>query len=382
MPRGNFFEMLWIFLPTYAILFLEKNNASRIGGRRTEVFIMKQRFGLLPDGREVFQYTLQDGAMSCDVLTWGAAVRALRVPDKDGTPLDVLLGFDTIEAYLKQTCYLGAVVGRFANRIGDAAFELDGVRYPLAANDGKNHLHGGLIGFDRQIWNVEAVSDNAITLSLTSPDGQEGYPGTLIARVTYTLEGGALRIDYRAETDKPTVCNLTNHSYFNLDGHDSGDILRQSIQIHADCFTPTDAGSIPTGELAPVDGTPMDLRDLTPIGKDIDADFAQLQMAGGYDHNYVLRGSGLREAAVAKAARSGITMRVETTQPGIQFYSGNYLDGCPDGKGGAPYKKRYGFCLETQVFPDAPNKPDFPTARLNPGEVYEQTTVYRFSAEG
>ena len=342
---------------------------------------MKQVFGILPDGREVLQYTITDGVCACEILSWGAAVRAIRVPDREGNLADVVLGFDSMEDYLRQTWYIGAIVGRYANRIGGASFPLEGKTYPVAKNDGENHLHGGLIGFDKKLWTVEEAAEDALTLSLVSPDMEEGYPGTLKVQVRYTLKNGALRIDYRAETDKPTLCNLTNHCYFNLDGQGSGDVLSQTIKINATRYTPTDAGSIPTGELAAVEGTPMDLREETEIGLRIDEDFVQLRQAGGYDHNWVPDGAGLREVACAKSEKTGITLRVETDQPGLQFYSGNYLDGSLPGKGGKVFGRRSGFCLETQNFPDAPHHKNFPSAELHPGEIYETTTVYRFIAE-
>lgn len=341
----------------------------------------KTDFGVMPDGTAVHQYTLADGGMECDIITHGGALRALRVPDKNGKTVDVLLGFDTLEEYRTQNKYIGALIGRYANRIGGATFELGGVRYPLAENDGKNHLHGGVIGFDKQVWKAEDVGDSWLVLSLTSPDGQEGYPGTLSVQVTYRLEEGGLSIDYRAKSDKDTLCNLTNHAYFNLNGHHSGPILGQEIQLSADFYTPTDAGSIPTGELEKVEGSPMDLRQPVPIGARIDEDNIQLKYAGGYDHNWAVRGEAgtLRQAAKASSPDTGIVMEVLTTQPGIQFYSGNYLDGCPAGKDGAPYAKRWGFCLETQAYPDSPHHPEFPSPILKAGEEYHQKTIYRFS---
>ena len=344
-------------------------------------------FGRMPDGIQVDKLTLRDGAFSCEIITYGGAVRSLVVPDRDGNPVDVALGFDTLEDYRNQDKYIGALVGRYANRVGGARFTLNGVEYKLAANDGKNSLHGGNVGFDKQVWTVEGLTDNSATLSLTSPDMQEGYPGTLKVEVTYTLADGALRIDYRAESDKDTVCNLTNHSYFNLSGHDTGSVESQDIKLFASRYTPTVPGSIPTGEIAPVDGTFMDLRHTQPIGACIDEDFDQLTMAGGYDHNWVIDGcdgTGCqdtpRQAAWAWSPDTCIVMECFTTMPGVQFYAGNFLDGCPAGKGGAPYGKRHGFCLETQFYPDSPNQPEFPSCVLRAGEEYRGTTVYRFSA--
>jgi len=340
----------------------------------------RRPFGVMPDGTEVELLTLRDGELSCEIVTYGGALRSLTVPGRGGEPVDVLLGFDTLEAYRGQDKFLGALIGRYANRIGDARFSLDGVEHPLRANDGKNHLHGGPEGFDKQVWTVERLTGDAAVLTLFSPDGQEGYPGDLHVRVTYTLTEDALEIGYEARCDKDTVCNLTNHAYFNLSGHQSGPVADQTIQIFAERYTPTAAGSIPTGELAPVAGTPMDLREGLPIGARVDEDFRQLKLAGGYDHNWVIDGPAgtLRPAARAFSPRTGVTLEVLTTLPGVQFYSGNYLDGCPAGKGGAPYAKRWGFCLETQYFPDSPNRPDFPSAVLRKGETYRQETVYRF----
>ena len=349
-------------------------------------------FGRMPDGTEVEEITLRNGGMACRVITYGGAVRSLIVPDRNGNPVDVVLGFDTLEDYRAQDKYIGALVGRYANRIGGAKFTLNGVEHTLAANDGANSLHGGDVGFDKQVWAVEELTDNSVTLSLTSPDGQEGYPGTLDVRVTYTLADGALSIDYRARSDKDTVCNLTNHSYFNLSGHDSGSVESQDIRLYASRYTPTVPGSIPTGEIAPVEGTFMDLRHTQPIGACIDEDFDQLTMAGGYDHNWVIDGwdstgcqdtpcqDTLRPAAWAWSPDTCVVMECFTTLPGVQFYAGNYLDGCPAGKDGARYAKRCGFCLETQFFPDSPNQPAFPSCVLRAGEEYHSTTVYRFSA--
>ena len=341
-------------------------------------------FGAMADGTPVEELTLRDGGMTCRIITYGGALRSLEVPDRNGNPVDVLLGMDTLEDYQAQDKFLGALVGRYANRIGGSRFVLNGKEYPLRANDGANHLHGGPVGFDKQVWTVEEQTDNQAVLSLTSPDGQEGYPGTLTVRVTYRLADSALSIRYEAQCDQDTLCNLTNHAYFNLSGHNSGPVSGQLIQIHASHYTPTHPGSIPTGEIAPVEGTPMDLRQPQPIGAHVDDPFAQLEMAKGYDHNWVLDGADgtLRPAAKAWSKGTGIAMETLTTKPGIQFYSGNYLDGCPAGKGGAPYDYRWGFCLETQYFPDAPNHDNFPSAVLKKGERYAHETVYRFSVEG
>lgn len=341
-------------------------------------------FGAMPDGATVELYTLQSGALSCNVITFGGSLQSLRVPDRTGKPVDVLLGFDALEPYRTHGKSLGALVGRYANRIGGAKFTLNGKTYPLAANNnGVNHLHGGLAGFNKRVWTAEDAGEDFLTLSLFSPDGEEGYPGNLTVRVTYTLTGEGLTVSYQAESDQDTVCNLTNHAYFNLSGHDSGPVLDQTIQLLADRYTPTDPLSIPTGEIAPVEGTPMDLRQPTPIGARIGENFPQLLQAGGYDHNWIPNGEpgSLRPIARAASAATGISMEVLSTLPGVQFYTGNYLDGCPAGKGGAAYANRWGFCLETQFYPDSPNHENFPSCVLRAGETFHHTAAFRFSAK-
>lgn len=337
-------------------------------------------FGRMPGGAVVEELTLRAGALFCSIITYGGAVRTLTIPDRVGRPVDVVLGCDTLEAYLSQDKFLGALIGRYANRIGNSRFSLNGQEYSLQANDGVNHLHGGPAGFDKQIWTVELLTENIAVLSLFSPDGQQGYPGGLEVQVTYTLTREGLDIDYQAQCNQDTLCNLTNHTYFNLSGHNSGPMTGQYIQILADHYTPTAAGSIPTGAVVHVEGTPMDLRRACPIGAHADDSFEQLTPAGGYDHNWVINGwdGTLRPAARAWSPDTGITLETLTTLPGIQFYSGNYLDGCPAGKDGAPYAKRWGFCLETQYFPDSPNHPGFPSAVLPVGVIYHQRTAYRF----
>jgi len=344
--------------------------------------VEKSAFGSLPDGTPVERYTLRAGSLSCEVLTYGGALRSLRVPDRTGKPVDVLLGFDSLEDYRRQDKFIGALIGRYANRIAGGRFELKGVTYPLAKNDGPNHLHGGVNGFDKQVWGVKSASENALTLTLFSPDGQEGYPGDLSVQVTYTLTEEGLTIDYEARSSRDTVCSLTNHAYFNLGGHDSGVVSGQRIQLLADAYTPADAHSIPTGGVSPVDGTPMDLRVSKPIGAEWDSGFPQLASAGGYDHNWVVNGrpGQLRTAARAECPATGVALEVQTTLPGVQFYSGNSLDGCPAGKDGAPYAKRWGFCLETQLFPDTPHHPEFPTCVLRAGELWSHQTRFLFSA--
>ena len=340
-------------------------------------------FGVMPDGTPVDLITLMQGNLSCELITYGGAVRSLIVPDCDGHPTDVVLGLDTLEDYRSQDKYLGAIVGRYANRIADASFCLNGKEYPLAANNGPNHLHGGLEGFNSQVWTVESKEANRVVLSRISPDGEEGYPGTLSVQVTYTLTDDSLEIDYQARCDQDTICNLTNHSYFNLAGHNSGLINEQYVQINAASYTPTFPGSIPTGQIMPVDGTPMDLRQACRIGDHVDDDFPQLIMAGGYDHNWVIDGpfGTLRPAAAAWCEETGITMEVLTTMPGVQFYTANFLEGCPDGKDGALYGNRSAFCLETQYYPDSPHHENFPSPILRAGEIYRHKTIYRFGVK-
>jgi aldose 1-epimerase len=318
------------------------------------------------------------------VITYGAIVVSIKVPDRNGKVDDVVVGHDTLEGYLTRSRFFGAAVGRYGNRIGGAQFTLDGRTYPLAKNNGPNHLHGGLKGFDKVVWQAAVKEDPrgaSVSFTRTSPDGEEGYPGTLDVSITYVVTAkGELVIEYQAKTDKPTHVNLTNHSYFNLAGDGSGDVLGHRLRLVADRYTPVDAGQIPTGELAPVAGTPFDFRTETPIGARIDADHEQLRIGGGYDHNFVItrKGEGLSPAARVVEPTTGRTLEVSTTEPGVQFYSGNRLDGSITGKSGHVYRARTGFCLETQHFPDSPNKPQFPTTVLRPGETYRSTTVFRF----
>lgn len=338
-------------------------------------------FGITPGGEPVSQIELDNGEISCQILTFGATLRSLTVPDRNGDPVDVLLGYDTLEEYMAHDGYLGATVGRYANRIAKGRFRLNGESYRLAVNNGNNHLHGGLRGFSHRCWDIAHADERSVTLSLTSPDGEEGYPGKLECSVTFRLEDTALILRYHATSDRDTVCNLTNHSYFDLAGHGSGPVLDQSIQVFAQYYTPSDAESIPLGILAPVAGSPMDLRRPTPIGARIHEPFDQLRYALGYDHNYVIDGPMgiLRPAARAHAPSTGITMLVQTTLPGVHFYTANYLPEGRSGKGGCTYGPRHGFCLETQFFPDSPNRPDFPSPILKAGEEHHHCTEFRFS---
>ena len=341
-------------------------------------------FGKTRDGRPVDMYILANAhGLEMRVITYGGIITSLKVPDRLGQLDDIVLGFDTIEGYLKDPPYFGAIVGRYGNRIANAQFVLNGATYKLAANNGPNHLHGGVNGFDKMIWNAlpgDTPEGLSVTLTRTSADGEEGYPGTLQASVRYTLtDKNELVIDYRATTDKATPVNLTQHSYFNL-AADGGDILDHELTIHASRYTPVDATLIPTGDLAPVQGTPFDFQKATTIGAHISADNVQLKNGGGYDHNWVLdrAGTGLQPAARLLDPKSGRTLDVATTEPGLQFYSGNFLDGTITGKGGHVYKHRSGLCLETQHYPDSPNHPMFPSTILQPGQTYSSTTVFTF----
>jgi aldose 1-epimerase len=342
-------------------------------------------FGKMPDGETVNLYTLTNrSGMRVAITNYGGRIVSIIVPDRKGQMADVALGFDNLDGYLATNPFFGALVGRCANRIGGAKFTLDGKEYHLAANDGPNSLHGGMKGFDKQLWKAREVPGQRPALELTylSKDGEENYPGNLSVKVVYTLMGNnAFQIDYTATTDKDTLLNLTNHSYFNLAGQGNGDILKQEMMINADSFTPIDATLIPTGEIRRVEGTPLDFRKSTPIGERIDADDEQLKFGKGYDHNFVLNrsGHGLTLAARATDPESGRVLEVLTTQPGIQFYTGNFLDGTIHGKDGKVYGRRSAFCLETQHFPDSPNKPRFPSTELKPGQTYHETTVFKFS---
>ncbi len=342
-------------------------------------------FGMLLDGRDVSLVTLRNQrGMEVRVTNYGAIVQSIKVPDRYGDFGDVVLGFDTLDGYLTEHPYFGAVVGRYGNRIAHGRFSIGGVEYTLARNNGPNALHGGIKGFDKVLWDVlsGSVSENRVALHYVSPDGEEGYPGELSVTVTYTLtDNNELRIDYEARTDKPTVVNLTNHSYFNLAGAGNGDILDHQVSIVADYFTPVDETLIPTGEIRPVGGTPFDFREPQSIGARIEDADQQLAYGLGYDHNWVLarQNDGLSHAATVYEPNSGRLLEVYTTEPGLQFYTGNFLDGSDVGKGQTTYEHRFGFCMETQHFPDSPNQADFPSTLLTPGDVYRSTTVYRFT---
>jgi len=352
----------------------------------TEMKINKEQFGEI-DGKIIDIYTLtnRNGA-EIKITTYGGIVTSFKLPDRNGNLADVVLGYDNLADYLKMNPYFGSTIGRYGNRIGQAKFILDNQEYNLAQNDGPNNLHGGVKGFDKVIWDAEPVTGNesvSLKLHYLSKDGEEGFPGNLDVLVIYTLTNeNALQIDYSASTDKATVVNLTHHTYWNFAGEGSGDILNHELTLNAETFTPVDSGLIPTGEIIPVEGTPMDFRTATAIGKNIDADYEQLKIAGGYDHNWVLNKAEMNQLTLAAKVyepSSGRTMEIYTTEPGIQFYSGNFLDGRIIGKNGHKYNFRNGFCLETQHYPDSPNKPDFPSVVLRPGEIYKTTTIHRFS---
>jgi aldose 1-epimerase len=347
--------------------------------------MQKQSFGKTEDGQPVDLYILTDkNGMEAAITNYGGTVVSLKVADRSGKFEDVVLGYDDLDGYATGKAYIGATVGRYANRIAHATFTLDSSTYTLAKNDGDNHLHGG---FNKRVWTAKDVSSSAgqaLELTYLSKDGEEGFPGNLPVKVVYTLtDQNELRIDYTATTDKDTVLNLTNHAYFNLAGQGNGDILQQQVMIQADRFTPIDATSIPTGELRSVKGTPFDFTKMTAIGARIDQDDQQLKLRRGYDHNFVLNGDTMRAlflAAQAYDPHSGRVLEVLTTEPGIQLYTGNFLDGI-HGKDGKVYNRRYAFCLETQHFPDSPNHPNFPTAELKPGQHFQSTTVYKFSTK-
>jgi aldose 1-epimerase len=338
-------------------------------------------WGHTADGTAVPIYTLKSGQIEVRVMAYGAKLVSIRTPDRNGKMADIVLGYNTLQDYLNDTkTHFGSVVGRYGNRIALGKFSLDGKTYQIPINNGPNALHGGTVGFDQYVWQSREVP-NGVEFTLVSPDGDMGFPGKLTAHVKYTLEDNTLRLDYSATTDKDTVLNLTNHAYFNLNGDDKGNILNQEIQIDAEKYTPTDSGLIPTGELAPVAGTPLDFRKPEVIGARINDNFPQLKLAGGYDFNFVLEGKmgTLHPAATVFDPENGRKMTVETTQPGVQFYSGNFLDGTFTGRHGVKYERNTGFCLETQHFPDSPNHPSFPSTELRPGETFHSTTTFTFS---
>ncbi len=358
---------------------LSKRNNSREENALTEV--SSAPWGNTPDGQDVVLYTLTNESVVVKIASYGARLTSVRVADRTGVLGEAILGSDDLAPYVSdRKTFMGAIVGRFGNRIAKGQFSIDGKSFQVPLNDGPNCLHGGPVGFDQKVWSAAEVP-GGVAFTYVSPAGEMGFPGMLRSTVTYTLEGSSLRLDYEAVTDAPTVVNMTNHAYFNLAG-DGGDLAAHTMQLHAERFTPVDDTLIPTGELRPVAGTPLDFRAPKAIGQEIGSDDEQMRLAGGYDHNWVLTNpadaAGLRSAAFVADPASGRTLTVLTTEPGIQFYSGNFLDGSFPARSGGSYTRRAGFCLETQHFPDAPNHPDFATTIVRPGETLRSTTIFRF----
>lgn len=349
--------------------------------------ILKKPFGRTADGKQVELYTLKNSnGTTVSIMTYGATVVDLLVKDRDGQFADVSLGYESLDGYIKNSPYFGAIVGRYGNRIKEGKFSLDGKDYTLATNNGPNALHGGIVGFDKVVWKADIIkSGKAVRFVYLSRDGEEGYPANLAVAVIYELRNDdALQIDYMAKSDGKTVANITNHTYFNLAGNGNGDILDHMVMINADRYTPVDSTLIPTGELAPVAATPMDFNLPKTIGERITDGFEQLIFGGGYDHNWVLnkkKPGSITFAAQVYEPTSGRMMQILTTEPGLQFYSGNFLDGTIMGKGGAPYKHRSGFCMETQHYPDSPNQPAFPSTVLEAGKLLKSRTIYKFTAK-
>jgi aldose 1-epimerase len=346
--------------------------------------VMRAPFGKTADGTAVDLFTLRnENGVEVSVLSYGAIIKSIKTPDRNGTFTDIVLGFDTLDGYLGPHPKFGVVIGRYANRISLGRFMIDGINYRLAMNNGPNHIHGGERGFDKYVWQAEELSGNSVRFSRVSPDGEEGYPGNLQVAVAYSLTNyNELIVEYQAMTDAPTHVNLTQHSYFNLAGPGS-DVLGHELMINADRYTPVDRASIPTGVIAPVAGTPFDFRKPTPIGARIEANHPQIAHGRGYDHNFVLnrKGDMLQLAARVVEPASGRVLEVATTEPGVQLYTGNFLDGKIAGKGGQAYGRYSGFCLETQHYPDTPNKPDFPSSLLRPGSTYSSRTVFKFDVQ-
>jgi len=361
-------------------------QASSNGSQMKTSGITVSPYGILPDGREVMEYTMTNTAgMTMKVINYGGIVTSLIAPDADGKLQDIVLGFDSLDQYVANNPYFGCLIGRYGNRIANGAFTLEGTTYTLAKNNGQNHLHGGSKGFDKVFWHIEEYESPdgpALRLTYHSADMEEGYPGNLDVEVIYVLtDRNEWKIQYKATTDKKTIVNLTQHTYFNLSGDTRSDILNHELQMNAEGFIPVDETLIPSGEIQSVEGTPFDFRLPFAIGDRIDHDHVQIQRGGGYDHCWVLNGENgsMKHAATLTDPSSGRIVKVYTTEPGIQFYSGNFLDGSLTGKYETVYARRYGLCLETQHFPDSPNRPDFPAVVLNPGEVYQTETIYSFS---
>ena len=378
-------EIAVLLLGVATAMFTEKTSSKP---QTTKSAVEKRSFGKTPEGAAIDLYVLKNkNGVEVEVITFGATLVSLKAPDRSGNMADVVLGYKDLDGYVNDKAYLGATVGRYANRIANGRFTLDGKAYELPRNDGPNTLHGGVKGFNKRIWTAHEVSSpngQAVRFSYLSKDGKEGFPGNLKAKVTYSLNNdNTLRIEYSTTTNKTTVMNLTNHAYFNLAGEGSGDILSHELTLHADRFTPVSSTLIPTGELRAVKGTPFDFTTATAIGARIEQDDEQLKFGKGYDHNWVLKRTKVAApvlAAEAHEPKSGRLLQVSTTEPGIQVYTGNFLDGSIQGKSGAAYNRRSAFCLETQHYPDSPNHPDFPSTVLKPGQRFHSVTIYKFSA--
>lgn len=387
----NFYAFLFIALGLLS--FSCKSDKSGDESQEKDSVVMKtikiekKLYGTTPDGKTVDQYTLGNGSMEVDIITYGGIITSLRIPDKQGNVQDVVLGFDSLSEYIANNPYFGALIGRYGNRIANATFNLDGVDYELVANNGPNHLHGGTKGFDKVVWTAsEFENEDAFGIKLTylSADGEEGYPGNLEVTVTYSLlQDNTLEVLYEAVTDKKTVVNLTQHTYFNLSADFSKPILDHEVSINADQYLPVDETLIPLGELASVEGTPFDFRASKKIGNEIDADNEQIKRGLGYDHCWVLneQDQGMRSVATAYHAGSGRQLEVLSDEPGVQFYTGNFLDGTLTAKGGGTYAQRTGFCLETQHYPDSPNQEQFPSVVLEPGDKYSTKTAFKFTTK-
>ncbi len=381
MPRRLSFACATLF-----VLAIGGSLFAQAGSSKTKSEVQQKAFGTR-DGRPVTLYTLTNShGVEVHAMNYGGIILSIRVPDRKGQLADIVLGHDALEGYTPNPPYLGAIVGRYANRIANGTFTLDGKTYTLPKNDGPNTLHGGTTRtFDKVVWDAEPLKGKTgVAFTYLSKDGEEGFPGNMKVTVTYTLsDANELTIDYQATTDKASPINVSQHSYFNLKGEGNGEILDHEIMINADRFTPVDKNLIPTGELKLVKGTPFDFTTSTKIGARIEDKDEQLTLGHGYDHNFIInrKGPGLTTAARVYEPTTGRVLEVSTTQPGVQFYTGNFLDGTVTGKEGHVYKRRFGFCLETQHFPDSPNHPDFPTTILKPGEKFHQTTVFKFSAK-
>jgi aldose 1-epimerase len=384
MPRVKSMSVTsWLRRYLILILFVSGLLCGHLSAEANHM--KKELFGTTSDGRPVDLYTLSNSAgTEMRVTNYGGIIVSLRVADRNGKMADVVLGHDELKGYFDNSPYLGAIIGRYANRIAGGKFKLDGVEYKLATNNGPNSLHGGLKGFNQALWDASTSfgdKGESIAFSYTSKDGDEGYPGNLQIKVSYTLTNqNEVIVDYMATSDKATPVNLTQHTYFNLQGEGAGNILAHEITLHADRFTPVDKNLIPTGQILSVKGTPLDLTSPTAMGAHMDATFEQIALARGYDHNFVIsrKNDSLELAARVREPVSGRVLEVYTTEPGIQFYTGNFLDGSVKGKQGHMYQQRSGFCLETQHFPDSPNHPNFPSTILRPGATFHSTTIFKF----